>query len=74
MIDQIVSGHVEPADFLQAHDEWVLVLSGEATLDVDGDLRELGTNDWVLLRAGTPHRLLTAQPGTTWLAVHLHPE
>jgi cupin 2 domain-containing protein len=65
MIEQILSGQVEPADFLQAHDEWVLVLSRGATLDVDGNIRELRTHDWVLVRAGTPHRLLTAQPGTT---------
>jgi cupin 2 domain-containing protein len=74
VIEQMLSGQVEPVDYLQAHDEWVLVLSGGATLDVDGDVRELGTNDRVLLPAGTPHRLLTARPGTTWLAAHLHPE
>lgn len=74
VIEQILSGHVAPAEYLQDHDEWVVVLSGGATLDVDGDIRQLGTRDWVLLRAGTPHRLLTTQPGTTWLAVHLHPE
>jgi hypothetical protein len=50
------------------------VLSDGATLDVDGDVRELGTSDWVLIPAGTPHRLLTAQPGTTWLAAHRFPE
>jgi hypothetical protein len=74
VIEQILSGHVEPSDYLLVHDEWVVVLSGGATLDVDGDVRELATRDWVLIRAGTPHRLLTAQPGTTWLAAHLHPE
>jgi cupin 2 domain-containing protein len=74
VIEQILSGQVEPAHYLQAHDEWVLVLSGGATLDVDGDIRELRTHDWVLLQAGTPHRLITTEPGTTWLAVHRHPE
>jgi cupin 2 domain-containing protein len=62
VIEQILSGQVEPADYLQTHDEWVLVLSGGAALDVDGNIRELHTHDRVLLRAGTPHRLLTANP------------
>ena len=71
-IEQILSGHVEPTEYLQGHDEWVVVLVGAATLDVNGVIRELGAGDWVLLPAGTPHRLLRTQPGTSWLAVHLH--
>ena len=39
-IEQILSGHVEPAEYLQGHDEWVVVLAGSATLDVDGVIRE----------------------------------
>ena len=74
MIEQILSGTTEPHDYRQNQDEWVLVLSGHATLDVAGETLELTTNDWLLLPAGTPHTLLHTEPGTNWLAIHLFPE
>jgi cupin 2 domain-containing protein len=55
---------------VQDHDEWVVLLDGSATLEVDGVALELRAGDWVLLRARTPHRVLRAQRGTRWLAVH----
>ena len=74
-MEQILSGELEePPDYRQDQDEWVVVLSGSATLDVDGERLELGAGDWVLLPAGTPHRLARTERGTTWLAVHLHPD
>ena len=40
-----------------------------AVLEVDGVARDLSAGDWWLLPAGTPHRLVSAEPGTSWLAV-----
>jgi cupin 2 domain-containing protein len=73
VIEQILSGDVEPAEYLQAQDEWVVVLAGSATLELDSGVTELRHGDWVLLPAGARHRLVEVQPGTSWLAVHLHP-
>jgi cupin 2 domain-containing protein len=73
LIEQILTGEVEPADYLQRQDEWVVLLAGGAQLDVDGERFELGPGDWVLLPAGTPHRTVRTDPGTSWLAVHLFP-
>ena len=73
-IEQILSGRLDgPAEFLQDHDEWVLVLHGAAILEVDGVPLRLETGDWVLLPAGNPHRLVTTEPGTCWLALHADP-
>jgi cupin 2 domain-containing protein len=55
------------------HDEWVALVAGEAGLDVDGSPVELRPGDWVLLPAGTPHRVLRTSPGAHWLAVHAPP-
>lgn len=74
VVEQILSGVVEPTDYLQDQDEWVVVLAGGATLDIDGAPCELTAGDWVLLPAGTPHRVARTVPGTSWLAVHLHPD
>ncbi len=70
-IESIVSSAApEPTQYLQDHDEWVLVLAGSATLDVDGDAVELTAGSWVFLPARVPHRVLRTDAGTRWLALH----
>ncbi len=74
VIERIVSsGDITPTRYVQAQDEWVLLVQGQATLDVDGHTRALHTGDHIFLPAGTPHTVLGASAGTVWLAVHLHP-
>ncbi|NDL57919.1 cupin domain-containing protein [Phytoactinopolyspora mesophila] len=73
VVEQILSGSVEPVDYVQDQDEWVVVLDGAAVLEIDGERHDLVRGDWMLLPAGTPHRLVSTQLGTNWLAVHLHP-
>jgi cupin 2 domain-containing protein len=69
-VEQILSGRLSaPQQYEEDHDEWVVVLEGGATLEVDGVAHELGAGDWWLLPAGTPHRLGRTEPGTSWLAV-----
>jgi cupin 2 domain-containing protein len=71
VVEQIVSGALgAPIDYDQDHDEWVVVLHGGATLEVDDETLVLGPGDWVMLRAHVPHRLVGTVPGTTWLALH----
>ncbi len=69
-IEQILSGRLHgPVDYQEDVDEWVVLLQGGAILDVGGQLLQLGPGDWVLLPAGTAHRLVETQPGTSWLTV-----
>ena len=71
VIEQIVSAqNTPPQDYLQDHDEWVVVLAGAATVDVDGESFDLRERDWLLLPAHVPHRLVRTEQGTVWLAVH----
>ena len=73
-IEQILSGRLEaPADYLQEQDEWVVVLAGAATLEVGGETVELAAREWLFLPSGLPHRLVRTEPGTEWLAFHVHP-
>jgi cupin 2 domain-containing protein len=73
-IERIVSS-AEPAPVLydQDRDEWVLLLQGHATLDLDGTTVELTAGDHLLIPAHLPHRVLatSASPRCVWLAVHL---
>jgi cupin 2 domain-containing protein len=71
VIEHIVSGNLAaPVDYDQAHDEWVVVLDGAAILQVQGELVNLSSGDWILLPAHVPHRLVDTLPGTRWLALH----
>ncbi|MBK5222086.1 MAG: cupin domain-containing protein [Acidimicrobiia bacterium] len=73
-VEQILSGQVDtPVEYLQEHDEWVLVVAGAAVLEVDGERVELAAGGWVELPGGRPHRLLSVVPGTSWVAVHAGP-
>jgi cupin 2 domain-containing protein len=74
VVEEIHSGDLpEAVEYDADVDEWVLVLSGAATLVVDGEHLELGAGSWLLLPAGTPHTLVHTEPGTHWLAVTATP-
>lgn len=74
-IERIVSSaSPEPVRYVQEQDEWVLLVRGEATLDVGGRTVELRAGDHVFLRARTPHTVLRTTAGALWVAVHIHPE
>ena len=71
-VEQLLTGTLPgPIEDQLDHDEWVVVLSGGATLDVDGDVVTMTAGDWILLHAGVPHRVLSTEPPTSWLAVHV---
>ncbi len=59
--------------FMQQEDEWVMVLQGEATLDLAGRQVRLGPGDSLLIPAGTPHQVTdtSSEPLCIWLALHL---
>lgn len=75
LVEQILSGRVEGTEpVVQDQDEWVVVLAGAAAVDVDGESVDLAAGDWVFLPSRVPHTVVRAEPGTSWLAVHLGPE
>ena len=75
-IERIVSlGQTTPADtpYQQGHDEWVLLLSGEADLWIEDEADlTLGPGDHVLIPANRRHRVTrtSADEPTIWLAAH----
>ena len=73
-IERIVSSsRIESVDYVQEQDEWVLLVQGQARLDVNGTPHELAAGDYLFLPAGTPHRVEQTSEGALWLAIHLHP-
>ena len=73
VIERIVStSKIELQEYVQQQDEWVVLLTGEATLDVAGSKVALKAGDYLFLPAGTPHMVRQVSDGALWLAVHLH--
>lgn len=73
VIERIVSSSkIESQQYLQAQDEWVLLLQGEAELDIAGKRLQLKAGDYVFIPSAIPHTVLSASQGALWLAVHLH--
>ena len=75
VVERIVSSAaIAPQEYVQTQDEWVLLVAGEATLQVAGEPVSLKSGDYLFLPAGMPHTVLRASSGALWLTVHLHPE
>ena len=71
-IERIVSSlRPDSAEYDQAHDEWVVLLRGEAVLEVEGHARALREGDYLLLPAHTKHRVQRTSDGALWLPVQL---
>lgn len=76
LIERITShGNVTPADqpYCQAHDEWVMVVSGAARVRMAGREHTLDPGDHLFIPAGAEHWVTytSASEPTIWLAVHV---
>ena len=75
VIERIISSAaIAPQEYIQLQDEWVLLVRGEATLRVAGEIVPLKPGDYLFLPAGVAHTVERASEGAMWLAVHLYPE
>lgn len=74
-IERIVSdGQSSPPGFWydQPHDEWVMLVQGEAALEFEGgELRALRAGDCLAIPAHCRHRVARTAPRSVWLAVHV---
>ena len=80
-LERIVSaGHITAAGewYDQEWDEWVILLTGSASLRFEGDagLVTLQPGDHLVIPAHRRHRVETTDPAekTIWLALHYRPE
>jgi cupin 2 domain-containing protein len=72
VIERIISSAaITPREYLQQQDEWVVLLSGEAVMQVAGKKVSLRSGDYLFLAAGVPHTVERTSEGAMWLAVHL---
>jgi len=76
LIERIISTGQKSPDgewYDQEKDEWVLLLQGRATLEIEkGEIVDLISGDYIFLAAHQRHRVLftSGKPECVWLAIH----
>jgi len=53
----------------QEENEWVMLIRGEAMLEIAGEVLELHAGDHLLIPAHMPHRVLSTAQDTYWIGV-----
>lgn len=55
----------------QSHDEWVVVLEGDAILEIEGIRHILHKGNSMFIKANSSHSVISTNEKTLWLAVHI---
>ncbi len=71
-IERVVSKSFKNGSWmLQDHDEWVILLQGDALLEFKDRNINLKSGDYILIKAREAHRVLNTSESALWLAVHI---
>ena len=72
-IERIISAGDTTEWLTQEHDEWVLVLQGDAKLEYEEQSFHLTSGDYLFIPKNTKHKVsyTSKEPKTIWLAIHL---
>ncbi len=70
-IERIFSNSIQNGQWYdQDHDEWVILLQGEAEIDFGDHTQQLGRGDYLFIKAHQKHRVESTSADALWLAVH----
>ena len=73
VIEKIISSNLIPEkQYIQDHDEWVLLVDGKAEIFIHDKKIWLTTGDYLFIESGVPHKVLQTHKGTVWLAIHIY--
>jgi cupin 2 domain-containing protein len=71
-INRIVSSDILDDElYIQDEDEWVVLIKGSATIEMDGREIYLKSGDTLFIPSKTPHRVVKTQRDTLWLCIHI---
>jgi len=72
-INRIVSSaDIEPIEYIQEEDEWLLLIEGEATLLINNEEKILTRGETLFIPAKVPHTVIKTQHCTVWLTIHIY--
>lgn len=67
----VSSDNVEPIEYIQDEDEWILLLEGKSTMILESKEIKLSKGDTLFIPAQTKHKITYTKNGTVWLAIHI---
>jgi len=71
-INHIVSSDlVTPILYKQKEDEWLVIIEGEALLEMKDKKISLLKGDTLFIPSNTPHRIVKTKKNTVWITVHV---
>jgi len=70
-IERIVSNRADTGWYDQEEDEWVVLLEGTATLQIESDTVALVRGESLLLAAHERHRVVATSEDALWLTVFI---
>ncbi|SFV59317.1 Uncharacterized conserved protein [hydrothermal vent metagenome] len=68
----ISSDEVDNKLYIQDEDEWVVVVEGEAILEINDIEKKLSKGESIFIGSKVPHRVIKTQNGTVWLAISIY--
>ncbi len=72
LIEKIISSNRQEGKlYNQDHDEWIILLEGEAILELKNEKKSLKKGDFLFIVKNTPHKVLQTKNGTLWLCIHI---
>ena len=66
----VSSDNLEIKEYNQEEDEFVILLKGSATLELESKNITLNRGDTLFIPAKTKHKVLATQKGTLWIAIY----
>ena len=70
-VERIVSNRAATGWYDQEEDEWVVLLEGSATLQIESETVALARGDSLLLKAHVRHRVVSTSENALWLTVFI---
>lgn len=67
----VSSSKLKDTLYIQDKDEFVLLLSGKATLKLNGKKKRLKSGEYLFIPALTKHKITKTKKNTHWLAVYI---
>ncbi len=68
----ISSDRLEVNSFVQKEAEWVALMAGSATIEMQGICYNLTKGDTLFIPPLTHHTITSVEDGTIWLTVHIY--
>ena len=73
VINRIVSNDLQNGEWYdQSEDEWLVLLAGEAVVELEGKEKALRKGSTLFIPAHVKHRVKSTSQKALWLTVHIH--